>query len=59
MQSAGYIPRRACCPAPGTEQGDVGMNGYDPAIIVDTRDMRAADTARGSAHFQFSVKDFA
>jgi hypothetical protein len=35
------------------------MNGYDPAIIVDTRDMRAADTARGSAHFQFSVKDFA
>jgi hypothetical protein len=59
VQSAGYIPRRACCPAPGTEQGDVGMNGYDPAFIVDTRDMRAADTARGSMHFQFSVKDFA
>ena len=58
MQSAGYIPRGACCPAPGTEQGDVGMNGYDPAFIV-TRGTRAADTARGSMHFQFSVKDFA
>lgn len=34
------------------------MNGYDPALIVDTRGMRAADTARGSVHFQFSVKDF-
>jgi hypothetical protein len=59
VQSAGYIPRGACCPALGTEQGDVGMNGYDPALIVDTRSMRAADTARGSAPFQFSVKDFA
>jgi hypothetical protein len=35
------------------------MNGYNPAFIVDTRGTRAADTARGSAHFQFSVKDFA
>jgi hypothetical protein len=59
VQSAGYIPRRACCPAPGTEQGDVGMNGYNSAFIFDTRGTRAADTARGSAHFQFSVKDFA
>jgi hypothetical protein len=35
------------------------MNGYDPAFIADTRGMRAADTARASAHFQFSIEDFA
>jgi hypothetical protein len=34
------------------------MNGYDPALIVDAHSTRAADTARGSAPFQFSVKDF-